>query len=292
MVNVTAAMVKALREQTGAGMMDCKKALTEADGDTEKAIDLMRKSGALKAAKKSGRIAAEGTIAVARNEHEAVLVEFNSETDFAARNQEFTGFADRVAALALSSGASSIEELRNLQLEGQTVGDALTALIAKIGENLSLRRFDRLSGEVLGTYIHSNRRIGVMVSLHGGSEDVARDVAMHVCAARPDFVHPEDVSAEVVEKERRLQIEIAMQSGKSESIAEKMVAGRMKKFTGEVSLTGQPFVKDPAQTVGQMLGQHHADAVAFVRYEVGEGLERRQDDFAAEVRAQLAAARA
>ena len=292
MVNITAAMVKALRDQTGAGMMDCKKALTEADGDTEKAIDLMRKSGALKAAKKSGRIAAEGTIAVARNEREAVLVEFNSETDFAARNQEFTGFADRVAALALSSGARSIEELRDLELDGQTVGEALTALIAKIGENLSLRRLDRLSGEVLGTYIHSNRRIGVMVSLHGGSEDVARDVAMHVCAARPDFVHPEDVSAEVVEKERRLQIEIAMQSGKSESIAEKMVAGRMKKFTGEVSLTGQPFVKDPSQTVGQMLGQHHADAVAFVRYEVGEGLERRQEDFAAEVRAQLAAAKA
>lgn len=292
MVNITAAMVKALRDQTGAGMMDCKKALTEADGDTEKAIDLMRKSGALKAAKKSGRIAAEGTIAVARNEREAVLVEFNSETDFAARNQEFTGFADRVAMLALSSGARSIEELRDLELDGQTVGEALTALIAKIGENLSLRRLDRLSGEVLGTYIHSNRRIGVMVSLHGGSEDVARDVAMHVCAARPDFVHPEDVSAEVVEKERRLQIEIAMQSGKSESIAEKMVAGRMKKFTGEVSLTGQPFVKDPSQTVGQMLGQHHADAVAFVRYEVGEGLERRQEDFAAEVRAQLAAAKA
>ena len=292
MVNITAAMVKALRDQTGAGMMDCKKALTEADGDTEKAIDLMRKSGALKAAKKSGRIAAEGTIAVARSEREAVLVEFNSETDFAARNQEFTGFADRVAMLALSSGARSIEELRDLELDGQTVGEALTALIAKIGENLSLRRLDRLSGEVLGTYIHSNRRIGVMVSLHGGSEDVARDVAMHVCAARPDFVHPEDVSAEVVEKERRLQIEIAMQSGKSESIAEKMVAGRMKKFTGEVSLTGQPFVKDPSQTVGQMLGQHHADAVAFVRYEVGEGLERRQEDFAAEVRAQLAAAKA
>lgn len=291
MVNVTAAMVKELREITGAGMMDCKKALTETGGDQEAAIEYMRKSGALKAAKKATRTAAEGTIAFARSGNDVVLVEFNSETDFAAKNAEFQSFADKVAEIALKNNVKDVEELKEQTIDGQKVSDALTALIAKIGENLNLRRLTHVKGDVLGVYLHSNRKIGVAVSLKGGDEELARDVAMHVCASKPDFVHPEDVSAEVVNKERNLQIEIAMQSGKSKEIAEKMVEGRMKKFTGEVSLTGQQFVKDPSVTVGQMLKQHNADAISFIRYEVGEGIEKKQENFASEVQAQIAAAK-
>lgn len=291
MAKVTAAMVKELRDRTGAGMMDCKKALVAADGNMEAAIEEMRKSGAVKAAKKASRTAAEGVIAVAREGNKAVLVEVNSETDFAAKNAEFTAFAQKVADLALKTGCTDVEALKAQTLDGQTVADALTALIAKIGENLNIRRIKTVEGDVLGVYLHSNRRIGVIVSLKGGNEEVARDVAMHVCASKPDFVHPEDVSAEVVEHERQIQIDIAMQSGKPKEIAEKMVAGRMKKFTGEVALTGQPFVKDPNISVGQMLKEHgNADVISFVRIEVGEGIEKKEDNFAEEVQAQIAAA--
>lgn len=290
MANVTAAMVKELRDITGAGMMDCKKALVEANGDKEAAIEAMRKSGALKAAKKATRTAAEGTIAVAQNDKEVVLVEFNSETDFAAKNADFVSFAEKIATLALQTGAKDVDALKQETLDGQTVADALTALIAKIGENLQLRRLARVSGDVLGVYLHSNRRIGVVVSLKGGNTELARDIAMHVCASKPDFVHPEDVAADVVEKERNIQIEIAMQSGKPREIAEKMVAGRMKKFTGEVSLTGQQYVKDPSVTVGELLKSHNADVISFVRYEVGEGIEKKESNFAEEVQAQIAAA--
>lgn len=288
MANVTAAMVKELRDITGAGMMDCKKALVEANGDKEAAIEAMRKSGALKAAKKATRTAAEGTIAVARKDNEVVLVEFNSETDFAAKNADFVNFADKVAQIALDSKAADVDALKATDCDGQSVADALTALVAKIGENLQLRRLARVSGDVLGVYVHSNRRIGVAVTLKGGNEELARDVAMHVCAAKPDFVRPEEVSAEVVEKERAIQIEIAMQSGKPREIAEKMVEGRMKKFTGEVSLTGQAFVKDPSVTVGDMLKSKGADVISFVRYEVGEGIEKKETNFAEEVKAQIA----
>lgn len=291
MAKVTAAMVKELRDRTGAGMMDCKKALVAADGNMEAAIEEMRKSGAVKAAKKASRTAAEGVIAVAREGNKAVLVEVNSETDFAAKNAEFTAFAQKVADLALKTGCTDVEALKAQTLDGQIVADALTALIAKIGENLNIRRIKTVEGDVLGVYLHSNRRIGVIVSLKGGNEEVARDVAMHVCASKPDFVHPEDVSAEVVEHERQIQIDIAMQSGKPKEIAEKMVAGRMKKFTGEVALTGQPFVKDPNISVGQMLKEHgNADVISFVRIEVGEGIEKKEDNFAEEVQAQIAAA--
>ena len=281
MANVTAALVKELRDITGAGMMDCKKALVATDGNIEAAIEEMRKSGALKAAKKATRTAAEGMIASAHEGNEVVLVEVNSETDFAAKNAEFVAFAEKVAQLALTSKCDDVESLKAQKYDDtQTVGEALTALIAKIGENLGIRRIARVTGDNLGIYVHSNKRIGVVVVLQGGDAETAKNVAMHICASKPDFVHPEDVSEEVVAKERAIQIEIA----------EKMVEGRMKKFTGEVSLTGQPFVMDPSKTVGEMLKEHGADAQSFIRMEVGEGIEKKADDFAAEVQAQIAAA--
>ena len=295
MATVTAAMVKELRDATGAGMMDCKKALVAADGNMQAAIDAMRKSGAAKAAKKAGRTAAEGIITVAQEGNKVALVETNSETDFAAKNAEFVAFAQKVADLALANNISDIEALKAATLDGATVAEGLTALVAKIGENLQLRRVSLVAandGETLGVYVHSNKRIGVAVVLKGGDAEVAKHVAMHVCASKPDFVHPEDVSAEVVEHERQVQIDIAMKSGKPQAIAEKMVEGRMKKFTGEVSLTGQAFVMNPEQTVGQMLKEKNADAVSFVRLEVGEGIEKKVVDFDAEVQAQVAAAKA
>lgn len=291
MATVDAKLVKELRDITGAGFMDCKKALVATDGNIEAAIEEMRKSGALKAAKKATRVAAEGIIACAHEGNDVVLLEVNSETDFAAKNAEFVEFANKAAKIALDNKCADVEALKACAYaDGQTVAEALTALIAKIGENLALRRLACMSGDNLGVYVHSNKHIGVVVSLKGGDAEVAKNVAMHICASKPDFVHPEDVSAEVVEKERAIQIEIAVNSGKPHDIAEKMVAGRMKKFTGEVSLTGQPFVMDPSKTVGEMLKEHGADAIAFVRLEVGEGIEKKADDFAAEVQAQIAAA--
>ena len=293
MANVTAAMVKELRDATGAGMMDCKKALVAADGDMQKAIDAMRKSGAAKAAKKAGRTAAEGIIAVAQNGSKVALVEVNSETDFCAKNAEFVAFAQKVD-LALANKISDVEVLKNTTLDGQTVAEGLTALVAKIGENLQVRRVaivEAQEGQTVGLYVHSNKRIGVAVILKGGDAELAKHIAMHVCASKPEFVHPEDVSAEVVAHERQVQIDIAMKSGKPQNIAEKMVEGRMKKFTGEVSLTGQAFVMNPEQSVGQYLKEHNADAVSFVRYEVGEGIEKQVVDFAAEVQAQVEAAK-
>ena len=293
MATVTAAMVKELRDATGAGMMDCKKALVAADGNMQAAIDAMRKSGAAKATKKAGRTAAEGIISVAQNGNKIALVEVNSETDFCAKNAEFVEFAQKVADVALANNISDVEALKNAQLDGQTVAEALTALVAKIGENLQVRRVSLVNAnadETVGLYVHSNKRIGVAVVLKGGDTETAKHVAMHVCAAKPQFVKPEDVSADVVEHERQVQIEIAMNSGKPQNIAEKMVEGRMKKFTGEVSLTGQQFVMNPEVTVGQMLKEKSADAVSFVRLEVGEGIEKQVVDFAAEVQAQVAAA--
>lgn len=231
MANVTAAMVKELRDATGAGMMDCKKALVAADGDMQKAIDAMRKSGAAKAAKKAGRTAAEGIIAVAQNGSKVALVEVNSETDFCAKNAEFVAFAQKVADLALANNISDVEALKNTTLDGQTVAEGLTALVAKIGENLQVRRVaivEAQEGQTVGLYVHSNKRIGVAVILKGGDAELAKHIAMHVCASKPEFVHPEDVSAEVVAHERQVQIDIAMKSGKPQNIAEKMVEGRMK----------------------------------------------------------------
>ncbi len=287
---VTAALVKELRERTGAGMLDCKKALVETDGDVELAIENMRKSGQAKAAKKAGRIAAEGVILTQVDGNKATMLELNSETDFVARDEGFLAFGRKLLAVAAANNINDIDTLNAAEIDGTTVANARDTLVAKIGENISPRRVVTVEGENLGTYVHGNS-IGVITILTGGDENLAKDIAMHVAASSPQFVKPSDVSEEVVAKEKEIQLEIAIQSGKPADIAEKMVIGRMKKFTGEVSLTGQPFVKDPSMTVGELLKSKNAEVVNFVRFEVGEGIEKKSEDFAAEVAAQMAAAK-
>jgi len=287
---VTAALVKELRERTGAGMLDCKKALVETNGDVEQAIENMRKSGQAKAAKKAGRIAAEGVILTKVESGVATMIELNSETDFVARDAGFLGFGQKIIDLASAAKLNDIDALNAAELDGSTVKDVRDTLVAKIGENISPRRVVTVEGDNLGAYVHGGR-IGVVAILTGGDEELAKDVAMHVAASNPQFVKPEDVPADVVEKEKGIQVEIAMQSGKPAEIAEKMVVGRMKKFTGEISLTGQPFVKDPATSVGDLLKSKGADVVNFIRFEVGEGIEKKEEDFAAEVAAQMEAAK-
>lgn len=288
---VTAALVKELRERTGAGMMDCKNALVETNGDIELAIDNMRKNGQAKAAKKAGRVAAEGIILTKAEGNVGTLVELNCETDFVSRDETFLSFGEQVINAAFANQENDIENLNNTALVDGTVEETRAHLVAKIGENMNVRRVKTVSGgDRVVTYVHGGR-IGVAVVMTGGSDELAKDVAMHVAASNPQFVKPEDVAAEVVDKEREIQIEIAIQSGKPKEIAEKMVEGRMKKFTGEISLTGQPFVKDPGQTVGELLKANDADVLDFVRFEVGEGIERKEEDFASEVQAQVAAAK-
>ncbi len=274
---VTAALVKELRERTGAGMMECKKALVETNGDIELAIENMRKSGAAKAAKKAGNVAAEGTIIIKDANGTAVLLEVNCQTDFVAKDSNFTAFAEEVANAALESKAS-VEELQ-AQFEETRI-----ALVAKIGENISIRRVEYIEGSAIASYRHGEK-IGVVVAGEGDAETL-KHVAMHVAASKPEFVNPEDVPAEVVEKEKAVQVEIAMNEGKPAEIAEKMVVGRMKKFTGEISLTGQPFVMEPKKSVGEILKERNASVVNFVRLEVGEGIEKAAEmSFAEEVAA-------
>jgi len=290
MANISAALVKELRERTAAGMMDCKKALEEAAGDIELAIENMRKSGQAKAAKKAGRIAAEGVIFARTEGNIAAMIELNSETDFVAKDASFMAMGQKIADIAATQKIADIDALKAADFgNGESVELTITNLIAKIGENMNLRRVMLVEGDNLGTYVHGSR-IGVITKLVGGTDELAKDLAMHVAANSPQFVKPEDVSAEVVAKEREIQIDIAINSGKPKEIAEKMVEGRMKKFTGEVSLTGQPFVKDPSMTVAELLKKEGADVVSFTRFEVGEGIEKQETDFAAEVAAQIAAA--
>ncbi|MCL1131282.1 translation elongation factor Ts [Shewanella sairae] len=277
---ITAAQVKELRDRTGAGMMDCKKALTETNGDIELAIDNMRKSGAAKAAKKAGNIAAEGTILIKQGEGYAALLEVNCQTDFVAKDSNFLGFANEVLEVAAASKVT-IEALKE-QFEETRV-----ALVAKIGENINVRRVEYIDGANLAEYRHGER-IGVVVTGEA-DEETLKHIAMHVAASKPEYVNPSDVPAEVVEKEKALQIEIAMNEGKPAEIAEKMVIGRMKKFTGEVSLTGQAFIMEPKKTVAEILKEKGASVTNFIRLEVGEGIERKEEDFAAEVAAQIAA---
>ena len=279
---VTAALVKELRERTGAGMMDCKKALTETNGDIELAIENMRKSGAAKAAKKAGNIAAEGTILIKEGNGFAALLEVNCQTDFVAKDSNFLGFANEVLDAAAESKAD-IDALK-AQFEETRV-----ALVAKIGENINVRRVEYIDGDKLSSYRHGDR-IGVVV-VGEADEETLKQVAMHVAASKPEFVNPEDVPADVVEKEKAVQIDIAMNEGKPAEIAEKMVIGRMKKFTGEISLTGQAFIMEPKKTVGEILKEKGATVTNFIRLEVGEGIERKEEDFAAEVAAQIAAAK-
>ncbi len=276
-MSITAAMVKELRERTAAGMMECKKALVETNGDIELAIENMRKSGAAKAAKKAGNIAADGSIIIKEANGVAVLLEVNCQTDFVAKDTNFVSFANEVADAALASKLS-IDDLQ-AQFE-----DARIALVTKIGENISIRRVAYVEGQALATYRHGER-IGVVVAGTGDAE-ILKHVAMHIAASKPEYVNPEDVPAEVVAKEQKIQIEIAMNEGKPAEIAEKMVVGRMKKFTGEVSLTGQPFVMDPKKSVGEILKEKGATVSTFIRMEVGEGIEKAQEkSFAEEVAA-------
>ncbi|ATC81704.1 MULTISPECIES: translation elongation factor Ts [Pseudoalteromonas] len=279
---VTTALVKELRERTGAGMMDCKKALTETDGDIELAIENMRKSGAAKAAKKAGNIAAEGTIIIKQNDGVAVLVEVNCQTDFVAKDESFLAFANKVADAAIAE-TITIEDLQ-AKFEEDRV-----ELVTKIGENINVRRLQYITGETLVEYRHGER-IGVVVA-GVADEETLKHIAMHVAASNPEYLTPEDVPADVVEKEKQVQIDIAMNEGKPAEIAEKMVVGRMKKFTGEVSLTGQAFIMEPKKSVGEILKEKNATVTSFARVEVGEGIEKKEEDFAAEVAAQIAAAK-
>ena len=289
----TAQDVKNLREKTGAGMLDCKKALDETKGNIEEAINWLREKGISKALKKAERIAAEGLSEAVSNDTNAVIIEVNCETDFVARNEEFKTLINTIANAILNNEVKTMEDANKLVVDNETIEEKIVAFTAKIGEKISFRRFEKLAkteSQEFGIYSHMGGKITSVVVIEGNNHEVAKDIAMHVCANKPDFVHPEDVSAEVVEKERQIQIEIAVKSGKPHAIAEKMVEGRMKKFTGEVSLTGQPFVKDPSVTVGELLKSHNADAVSFVRYEVGEGIAKKEENFAEEVQAQIAAA--
>ncbi|MGH8274225.1 MAG: translation elongation factor Ts [Gammaproteobacteria bacterium] len=289
MANIGAAQVKALRERTGVGMMECKRALVEADGNIERAVEIMRKAGLAKADKKAGRTAAEGRIVSAGDKQAAALVEVNSETDFVSGGEDFTAFAARLAEKVLAENPADLEALARLDLAGGgTVEEARRALIAKLGENIAIRRFVRYASEsgVVGIYVHGTR-IGVMVEMEGGDEALARDVAMHVAASRPVCVEPRDVPEQTLAAEREVIRAQAEASGKPAAIIEKMVTGRMQKYVNEIALTGQPFVKDPDQTVGELLKKQGGRVVRFARFEVGEGIERETTDFVAEVAAQV-----
>ncbi|MDR0806138.1 MAG: translation elongation factor Ts [Enterobacteriaceae bacterium] len=281
MAEITAALVKELRDRTGAGMMECKKALVEANGDIELAIDNMRKSGQAKAAKKAGRVAAEGVILtkIAADGKHGVITEVNCETDFVAKDAGFLAFANAAVDAALAENITDVEVLK------AKFEDQRTALVAKIGENINIRRVAHIAGDRLGAYMHG-ARIGVLVAATGTTDDeLVKHVAMHIAASKPEFVSPEDVPVEVVTREREIQIDIAIQSGKPREIAEKMIEGRMRKFTGEISLTGQAFVMEPSKTVGDLLKERKAGVAQFIRFEVGEGIEKVEVDFAAEVAA-------
>jgi elongation factor Ts len=288
-MEITAGLVKELRERTGAGMMDCKKALAESGGDIEAAIEAMRKSGVAKAAKKAGRVAAEGVIVHRGDARGAVLVEVNSETDFVAKDANFLSFAEAVAQTAYARMPRDVEALLAMPLVSGpgTVEEARQQLVAKLGENIGIRRFVRLEadGGRLGAYVHGGR-IGVLVHMSGGNDALARDVAMHVAASRPTCVAENDVPAELLKQEREIFAAQAAETGKPPEIVEKMVQGRLAKFIKEITLTGQPFVRDPETSVGKLLSGAGAEVTRFERLEVGEGIEKKADNFAAEVMAQ------
>jgi elongation factor Ts len=291
-MTITAEAVKQLRERTGAGMMECKKALVEAGGNLDAAAELMRKQGLAKADKKATRLAAEGTIVAARSAdgRSAALAEVNCETDFVAREQDFRAFAAAVGELALANRTLDLAALLALKTAtGETLEERRRALIAKIGENITVRRVASVSAPTaLGSYLHGTR-IGVLVALRGGDETLARDVAMHVAAMNPEFVKPADVPADLVAKEREIFAEQVKAEGKPPEIAAKMLEGKLRKRLNEISLVGQPFVKDDKMTVEALLKKAQADVVAMVRFEVGAGLEKKQGDFAAEVMATVQA---
>ncbi|WP_293679521.1 translation elongation factor Ts [Thiolapillus sp.] len=289
---ITAALVKELRERTGAGMMECKKALVETDGDIELAIENMRKSGQAKAAKKAGRIAAEGVIVIQASDDgkKVAMAEVNCETDFVAKDENFLSFANAVAERVLNSDVADVEELNALPLhEGEdiTVEEARQALVSKIGENMNVRRFIRLESDgQIASYRHGVR-IGVLVDLSGGDEELGKDLAMHVAASNPVCVEEKDVPQDLLAKEKEIIEAQAKESGKPDNIIEKMVEGRIRKYLAEITLTGQAFIKDPDTTVGKLLDSTDATVNRFVRFEVGEGIEKKQENFAEEVMAQV-----
>lgn len=288
---VTAALVMQLRERTGAGMMECKKFLVASNGDIELAITEMRKAGQAKADKKADRIAAEGVIVIARQAdgHVAVMVEINSETDFVARDASFITFANQVVDTALITGITEVDKLAQSNIPGQqeTVEQARQQLVATIGENIQIRRIMRLETDgVTGTYLHGSR-IGVMVAIRGGDEQLAKDLAMHVAASRPLVVSRDQVSQDAIEKEREIFMAQARESGKPQEIIEKMVEGRINKYMDEVTLIGQPYVKNPDLKVSELLKQRQAEVISFVRYDVGEGIEKKEDNFVEEVMSQV-----
>src|SRR6056300_132923 len=283
---MSAALVKELRERTGLGLLECKKALAEAGGDIEKAIEELRKSSGMKAAKKAGRTAADGVVLarVSEDGSYGMVVEVNSETDFVARDDNFLGFANSVASAALSARTTDVAAVMEGDLEAAREG-----LVQKIGENIGVRRIDAIdAGDgVVGAYVHGNNRIAVLVALQGGDQDLARDVAMHVAAVNPQVVSPDDMPQELIEKEKEKYTAQALESGKPAEIVEKMIGGRIKKFLAENSLVEQAFVKDPETTVGKLVKAAGASVTAFIRFEVGEGIEVQKIDFAEEVAAQL-----
>ena len=290
---ITAAQVKELREMTGAGMMDAKKALTETDGDMDAAIDWLRTKGLAKAAKKSGRTAAEGLVAVKVDGGVGVAVEINSETDFVAKNAEFQDMVSKIADAAVS--ASDVEALANTEVGGKAIKDMITDKIATIGENMTLRRMAKVEGAQVVSYVHNAAadgmgNIGVLVALSGENEAFGRQVAMHIAAANPASLSEADLDPTVVEKERQIQIDIAKESGKPDAVIEKMIVGRMKKFMAEVTLLGQAFVVNPDVTVAQAAKEAGVEVTGYIRMQVGEGIEKKQKNFADEVLAQARSA--
>ena len=287
-MSITASMVKDLRERTGAGMMECKKALVESDGDLDSAAEALRMSGQAKADKKASRVAADGKVVINREGDKVVIVEVNSETDFVAKDENFVAFADAVAATALANGTQDVAALATQSIgDGKSVEQARTDLVAKVGENISVRRAAIVDNTgSIGFYTHG-ARIGAIVTLEGGDDELARDVAMHVAATNPLCIDETGVPAETLERERRIFTEQAAESGKPPEIVEKMVTGRVAKFLKEITLVGQPFVKDPDQTVAKLLGAAGASVKSFVRFEVGEGIEKKEENFADEVMKQI-----
>lgn len=289
-MQITAAMVKELRQRTGAGMMECKRALTETDGDMEKSIEQMRISGLAKADKKSDRTAAEGVVVIkiADDGKSVAMVEINSETDFVAKADDFTVFVNNLVATVLASKPADLDALLAVEVDGVSVEEQRKALIAKIGENIQVRRFVLQTTEsgTFGTYLHG-QRIGVICELSGGDVALSKDIAMHIAASKPVCVSEANVPADILTKEKDILIAEAKESGKPDAIVEKMVEGRMRKYLAEITLLGQSFIKDPDQTIAKLLGASNATAVFFQRYEVGEGIERKVDNFAEEVMAQV-----
>jgi len=287
-MSISASMVKELRERTGAGMMECKKALVETDGNMNAAAEHLRKSGQAKADKKSSRVAADGRVVIKGNGNKAVVVEVNSETDFVAKDENFLAFTDAVADAALASGQTDVAAFANEALaDGRSVEGARTELVAKVGENISVRRIAQIECDgAIGYYTHG-AKIGAVVALEGGDAELARDIAMHVAAINPSCIDESGVAAETLENERRILTEQAKDSGKPDEIVEKMVNGRVAKFLKEITLVGQDFVKDPDVTVGKLLGNAGAKVVAFTRFEVGEGIEKKVENFADEVMKQI-----